>query len=205
MYLAAIGDINGNLSALRAVLNAIDDAGIQIIFNTGNSAVGKSSANECISMLRARGAISVQGETDRRLVHFLRKRETLKRKLDPAQFQCIEEAHANITSENLEYLRGLPRSRVVSYESVSYTLFHGTPTSQADYLNEDDTEDRFRRIREAANTEIMVFNGGAQGFWRLIDECLFAGTAAVDASEPSYTLIDTETHPPRAEILRIKC
>lgn len=203
MYLAAIGNIGGNLPALEAVLGAIDDAGMQVIFNTGNCAVGKGRVNECISLLRERKAVSVQGEEDRRLVHFLRKRETLRRKLAPEQFARLEEAHAIITSENLEYLRCLPRSRFISYETVTYALFHGTPTSQTDHLNADDSDDRFRRVREAANTEILVFNGGAEGFQRVIDACLFVGAGAVDAPEPGYAVVDTEIRPWKAEMFKV--
>lgn len=110
MILGAFGDVRGNISALEKVLSSFDEEGIQTLVNTGDCVCGHSSPNEVIALLRSRNIVGVQGLWDRRVVRFQRKRETLRRTLNEKDFELLEEAYAAVSSENLEYLRSLPKS-----------------------------------------------------------------------------------------------
>jgi len=196
MLLAAIGNIRGNVRALEAALEAIDAMGIQTILNTGNCAVGGTAVNEAIELLRERHVLSVQGEEDRRLVNFLRKQESLRRKWAPELFECYRQASDTIHSANLEFLRNLPKRRELVLEAIPIVLFHGTPTSQADVLSEEESDDWFRRAREVVNAPMLVFGGGQMGFACTVDDALFVGTGAVDGpGRAVYAVINTETSP----------
>lgn len=199
MLLAAIGNIRGNVRALEAALDAIEAMGIQTVLNTGNCAVGGGTINEAIGLLRERHVFSVQGEEDRRLVNFLRKQETLRRKWDPATFELYRQASDVIHSANLEYLRDMPKRREMTLEGIPIVQFHGTPTSQADSLTDDEPDDWFRRARESVNAPMLVFNGGETGFVRAVDDALFVGTGAIAGPGTArYAIINTETTPWRA-------
>lgn len=205
MYLAAIGDIHGNLPALEAVVAAIDDAGIQTIVNTGDAVVGHPWPNEVIALLRSRNIPSVQGELDRRVVHFLRKQETLRRKLSQDEFDALTKTFAAIQSNNLEFLRNLPRHRMLHVEGIDICVCHGTPTSQSDTLGEEDQPGKFRRVREMTNAHIVISGATHRPFSRTVDATLFVnpgavGVATAGARTAVYAIVDTETEPWEARI-----
>jgi len=205
MYLAAIGDIHGNLPALEAVLAAIDDAGIQTIVSTGDAVVGYQWPNEVVELLRNRNIPSVQGELDRRVVHFLRKQETLRQKLSDDEFEALHQTHATLHSHNLEFLRSLPRRRMLHVEGIDICVCHGTPTSQSETLDEEDPPGKFRRVRELTNAQIVVSGATHQPLSRTVDATLFVnpgavGVAPAGARIATYAIVDTETDPWEARI-----
>ena len=205
MYLAAIGDIHGNLPALAAVLAAIDEEGIQTIVNTGDAVVGHPWPNEVVELLRSRNIPSVQGDLDRRVVHFLRKQETLRRKLSPDEFEALRQTYTAIQSLNLEFLRTLPRRRMLHVEGADICVCHGTPTSQSDTLGEEDPPAKFRRVREMTNAQIVISGATHRPFSRTVDATLFVNPGAVGAGHggariATYAIVDTETEPWEARI-----
>ncbi|MCX5771072.1 MAG: metallophosphoesterase family protein [Candidatus Hydrogenedentes bacterium] len=205
MYLAAIGDIHGNLPALEAVLAAIDEQGIQTVVNAGDLVVGHPWPNEVIDLTRNRNIPSVQGELDRRVVHFLRKQETLRRKLSEDEFEALRQTHVAIQSYNLEFLRSLPRRRMLHVEGIDICVCHGTPTSQSDTLDEEDPPGKFRRARELTNAQIVISGATHRPFSRTVDGTLFvnpgsAGMSPGVARVATYAIVDTETDPWEARI-----
>ncbi len=197
MYLAAIGHIHGNLPALTAVLDHLDDEGILTILNTGDSVVGHPEANEVVDLLRSHNVMSVLGEADRRAVHFLRKRATLEKKYSPEEFVAVEQAFESLRPENLEYLRGLPRARACNIEQLNILLCHGTPANPAATLEETDSVDLFKRQREIAVADIIIGGGTHQPYARLVDATLFVSPGSV-GSKPhtaTFAIIDTENQP----------
>jgi len=200
MYLAAIGDIHGNLPAFQAVLADIDNTGIQTIVNTGDTVAGHPWPNEVVELLRERNIPSVQGEHDRRVVHFLRKKQTLRRKLPEPEFETLRHAHEMLHSQNLEFLRGLPRQRALHIEAIDICICHGTPTSQAETLDENAPEAKFKRVRELTNARLIICGATHRPFSRIVDGALFVNPGAVGfgprgANMATYAVVDTEVEP----------
>jgi putative phosphoesterase len=209
MLIAALGDIHGNLPALEAALGAIDDAGIHTILNTGDSIVGRPWPNEVVEILRERDIPSVQGELDRYAVVFHRKRATFKNKdVTPEVFQQIEETHEITRSENLEYLRGLPRSLTLSVDGISIALCHGTLTSQSESLQADDPDSKFSRQRETNPVRIIVSGRTHAPFSRMVGDTFFVNPGSIGipkgrAATASYAIINTEEEVWTAEFLTV--
>ena len=206
MLLAALGDIHGNLPAFEAVLGAIEDAGIHTILNTGDAVVGHPWPNEVIEILRERAIPSVQGEMDRYAVLYHRKRDTFKSKeVTPELLRQIEATHELTRSGNLEYLRGLPRSRNLSIDGISIALCHGTLASQSESLRADDPDSKFARQREANPVRILVCGRSHERFSRTIGDTLFVSPGSVGVSETQgeahYAIINTEEDEWTAEFL----
>ncbi|HEX6509239.1 MAG TPA: metallophosphoesterase family protein [Chloroflexota bacterium] len=113
MRFAVISDVNGNLTALRAVLAAIDgqDAAVDRIVCAGDIVGRGPSPNEVIDLLRERDIEVVLGNYDD-AVAFDRLgsgRDFADRAAEDADAAAIEWTRAQLTAQNLEYLRGLPR------------------------------------------------------------------------------------------------
>ncbi|MDZ4859599.1 MAG: metallophosphoesterase family protein [Candidatus Hydrogenedentes bacterium] len=203
MLIAVIGGIHGYAGALEAALARIAAQGIHTVLCTGNVAVGGPNPNEAIGLLRDCRVTCVQGASDRLAVRALRKAESMKARMSEEDFGALQRAHDVLTSANLEFLRSLPRSRTIEIEEFSLYLCHGTVASQADSLHEGDSADRFRRQREAANTDIVVCGSDGPAFTRWIDQTLLVnpGTLATDDGA-SFYLVNTEAEPFNAEIHR---
>jgi len=205
MLMAAFGDVHGNWPALRSVLEAIDAEGIQTVVNTGDIVVGYPWPDEVVACLRERGIPGVQSESDRAVVRFARKTDTLRKHLAPDDFEAHAWAHEHLHSANIEYLRSLPKCLRLTVDAVDIAVCHGTPSSVRGTLEEGMDVARFQRERESANTPLVICSRTHQGFSRLVEETLFVNPGSVCPSpgtEPtaSYAVISTETSPWSAEI-----
>lgn len=200
MIFAAVGDLHGNLSALESVLAEIEDEGIQTVVNTGDIAVGGASPNEVIACLRERRIPSAQSETDRWLTRFSRKKSTFSRKLSPEDFVDLETAYGLCTSENLEYLGGLPRQLQLNVDGISIAVCHGSLASQQDELSESDPDMQFLRQCEIVSAQVYVFGRTHHPYWRAIEGQLYLNPGSVGMNAKgervsSYAVVSTEEEP----------
>lgn len=204
MLIAALGAIHGNLPALEAALDAIDDAGIHTILNTGDSVVGGDCPNEVVELLCERDIPGVQGEVDRYTVLFQRKQASFKGKdVTPELLDEIRHANEALRSENLEYLRGLPRHRTLTIDGIPIALCHGTLTSQSDSIKADDPDSVFLRQREIIPARIIVCGRTLESFSRIVGNTLFASPGSVGATKGAahYAIIHAEEEPWTAKLL----
>lgn len=206
MLMAVIGDIHGNLPALHAVLEPIDDAGIRTVLNTGDSVAGFPWPNETIGVLCDRGIPSVQGETDRLAAAFLRKERALQEKGPPAYYTALQWTYDHLSSAHLEFLSGLPRQRRITLEGIEVFLCHGAPGfGQNESLHKDDEDARFLRQREVANAPLVICGRTHVPFYRWALDTLFVNPGSVgwpdgEAARAAYALVNTEPDPWTAEI-----
>lgn len=210
MLIAIIGDVHGNLPALNAVLDDIDNAGIQTVLNTGDSVVGFPWPNEVIGLLRERGIPSVQGEMDRAAAGFLRKTKHFQQKWPAKHFAALQWTYENLSSANIEFLAGLPHQRRLTFEGIELYLCHGTPGGgQTDSLASDDEEELFLRQREVANTPLIVCGRTHVPLQRHVLGSLFVnpgsvGWPAADDNRATYALLSTEEETWTAEPQRVE-
>lgn len=207
MIFAAFGNVCGCPRALQAVLESCHHEGIQVFVNTGDSAVGGPEPGAAIGLLQRHRVLSVQGERDRLLVRFLRKEASLRKRLAPAEFDALRAAYAACTSEQLEYLRSLPKSRSLELEGVSIALCHGTPSSQSEFLRAGDPPERFRRQRETVPAEIIVVGHEVEPYQREVDGTLFVNPGSVGNTPDDrahLALISTEQRPFSAELRAVE-
>lgn len=209
MILAAVGGIHGHLPALQAALAAIDEAGIHTILNTGDSVVGYAWPNEVVDLLRDRSIPSAQGELDRLAVVYLRKEASLRAKgVAVDLLDRIRQTNDDLRSDNVEFLRSLPRCRSLTVDGISIALCHGTLTSQSDSLRADGSDNKFRRQREIFPARIIVCGRTPDPFSRLVDDTLFVNPGCVggpSGKKPRarYAIINAESEPWSAEMLSV--
>lgn len=198
MLCAAIGHIRGNWPALRAVLQELDDEGIQTIVNTGDCVGDVLWPNEVIQCLKDRNTPTVQGHTDRLVLRAHRKKATLQAKMSPLEVQNLVASHDACTSGNIEFLRGLPRNLTLVVDGVRIALCHGTWTSQTKLLSADDPDSLFERMREMVESDVFIFGNGRAPHDRLINKTLFVNPGCVhdpDRNVAQYAVISTEQSP----------
>ncbi len=204
MLLAAIGDCDGNASALKVVLDLLAEEGILTIFQTGNLA-GPAGVDSVSTLLEEYGVLVCQGERDRLLVRFEQKADTFRRKMEPEEFNVLAASHAALSSGGLEYLRGLHKRVERSIDGISMLCCHGSPASQNEIIDDESPFSRLQRHRESSGAALILCGGAPEPFHRWVDGTLFVGPGRLVSSEgkAQYTLVDTDTTPWSVEIVRV--
>jgi len=116
--IAILSDIHANLAALEAVLKKIDEVKVGAIHCLGDIGGYGPFPNECIELVRTHCSSVVKGNHDSGIAG-----ETDIQEFNRFGQEAIQWTIRSITSENLEYLRGLPL--VTTREDM--TFVHASP------------------------------------------------------------------------------
>jgi diadenosine tetraphosphatase ApaH/serine/threonine PP2A family protein phosphatase len=143
MRFAAIADIHGNCLALEAVLGDIAALGITDIVNLGDHLSGPLEAGRTADLLLRLDIVSVSGNHDRYLIEHARG--------DMHSWEA--DAFDQLTDEHLEWLRGLPFSRVWRDEVY---LCHATPQDDNHYWLEGVTSDGVVHLKPLAEIAALA-------------------------------------------------
>jgi hypothetical protein len=177
-----LGDIHGNLEALRAVLAAFDARGVRKILCVGDVVGYNADPNLCAALLRARGAQVIAGNHDligTRRVGF----DGCSNKLRYA----LKRTRAALTPDTIAWLKALPQSRLVD---GSIALVHAQ--REAEQLRAEFPDARLCFFGQSQEHKVCDATGDAMrefsphSFSRLDPERLyFINAGAVDAQRKS--------------------
>lgn len=119
MRCAIISDVHGNLDALQAVL--ADASAVDQIWCLGDLVGYGPEPNECVALLRERGALCVAGNHDWAAIGKMDTSDFNPEASEAARWTSIQ-----LTPEHREYLASLPETLQVG-ETGQFTLAHGSP------------------------------------------------------------------------------
>ncbi|MFO7976251.1 MAG: metallophosphoesterase family protein [Candidatus Hydrogenedentota bacterium] len=188
--------MRGNLPALIAILDAVEQRGIETVFNAGNTVGVYPWPNEVIEHIRRQNIPTVQGIEDRNTVRFLRSSERMLRKISDDARRALEWTHAHTTSANIEWLGTLPKEQRLTLEGIAILLCHGAPTGMKERLASDTSREVFERQREEANAALVLCGGSKEPFARQVEDTLFVCPgAATSQAGARYAVVDTEVVP----------
>ena len=110
MKLGLISDIHGNLHALEQVLLELEEQQVQLILCAGDLVCYGAFPNEVLELLRQKSIPTVLGNYDAAVAWDL---PTVSSKpsspqTEPIKLAALAWAKAQISSENVHYLRSLP-------------------------------------------------------------------------------------------------
>jgi diadenosine tetraphosphatase ApaH/serine/threonine PP2A family protein phosphatase len=146
MRFAALADIHGNHSALKAVLDDVAAAGISDVVNLGDCFSGPLEAGatgDLLLLLDPEGTGTVRGNHDRYLLEIPL----------PKMGQSDAHAHGQLSQRHLDWLSRLPASLV--YRDEVY-LCHATPAADDVYWLEEVLPDGHVHLKPLADMEAMA-------------------------------------------------
>lgn len=111
--LGLIGDVHGELDALRSALAWFERTGVQRVACAGDVADGPGDVNGCYELLSERGVATVRGNHDRWLLN------------DQLRELPHATARSQLTPHGLRFLLSLPRTRVLDTPHGTLLLCHG--------------------------------------------------------------------------------
>ena len=194
MRILLIADIHGNFPALAAVAAHADvlrDGGaITTVINCGDSVVYAPFANETMDWLRERRALSILGNTDRRVLKIL-DGEDLKKPRHPDKRLMYESAAASLGADNIALLRSLAASAVLplpktffpeareSGRRAAIGIFHGSPDNADEFLFADTPDERFAALAQAHSYAVILCGHSHTPFWKFVGGCHFINPGSV--------------------------
>ena len=173
MRVAAIYDIHGNLPALEAVLDDIQEAAPDAIVVGGDSASGPFP-RETIERLMTLGrhVHVIRGNADRELVADFDRAAEPEGATGKDDLWGLRGAWTaqQITSEQRDFLAGLPETKSFDISGIGRTVFcHGSPRSDEEIITAATDERRLRRILNGIQEDLVVCGHTHIQFDRVVD------------------------------------
>lgn len=155
-----ISDIHGNYPALQAVAELTSGLKFDHIINTGDCLVYGPFPDETISWLRKSQAISIRGNTDKKVAKLLTGKDVKKPQDFEKRIMYTTTAVA-LSKKNREFVLQLKDSATLTVKtknSKEYEIgiFHGSPSDPKEFLFSDTPDERFLQLAEETRCDIIV-------------------------------------------------
>ena len=137
MKIAVFSDIHGNLPALEAVIEEINNSDVDQIIVLGDLVTDfPQYTNDILDTIRSKTQNVIRGNREGYLIKA--NNELWKKH---KQFSTILNTYQNLSKEDVLYLKALPRQISFTYdEKFSLRAVHGSPFSEFDTLYEEKTD-----------------------------------------------------------------
>ena len=133
MKIGLISDIHANVTALEAVLFELKKD-CDVILCAGDMVGYYTEPNEVCQMMRNNEIICVSGNHDDYVLG------TLQTSLDKRAAYKTDWTIENLSLENIEWLRSLPKERHLEFDNIKIWLRHANPWDDETYLYPDSAE-----------------------------------------------------------------
>lgn len=159
MKIAALGDIHGNIEALKAAYGAAVREGVDKVYHLGDLGGYAPDVNEVVDFLIGHGVEGVQGNYDDAVGNG--REHCGCRYVDAVQAGMAElsfewtKGHA--AQKSREYMKGLPFEILFPLDGLMVKLFHATPMKNNLYWHEDRDDRFFLDMARRARADVMIY------------------------------------------------
>jgi len=181
MRIAVMGDIHGNLSALKAVLSDTSSKSVDRIFCVGDLVGYGPNPNEVIEIIKQEEISAVMGNYDDAVAFNLPvcgcnyKSDAERERGEKSLSWTLK----HITAENKEFLRELPEELSFNLGKFSLLLFHGSPRALNEYLTDVEDEDLFNDITRDYPADIYIYGHTHVPYVKKVSNKLFVNAGSV--------------------------
>ena len=156
---AVITDIHGNLPALEATLDRIDELGIETVYCGGDLVGYGPHPNEVCELIKARAIPTIYGNYDHAIArdqHDCGCAYVTSHDRELGQ-RSIEWTLVHTGKAAKDFMRGLPFDLRFGLGDQRVRLVHGSPRKVNEYLFEEKPARTFERIAALADCDVLVF------------------------------------------------
>ena len=192
MKIAIVSDIHGNLPALEAVVNDLEEVGPDLVIHGGDLALNGPQPAECIDVVRELGWPGTMGNTDEVLWTSAGVPEPMLPVFDrlaPATAELVGD-------ERVQWLQGVPREW---RHGDTIALVHATPTSLWTAIPADADDAALQNTFGPLGTPLAVYCHIHVPFVRALPGLTVANTGSVgmpfDGDPRSSYLVIEDSRP----------
>ncbi len=210
MKFAILGDVHGNIEALRSAYDAARQSGAEKIYHLGDLGGYSPFVNEVVAFMRAHAIEGVQGNYDEAGANDrehcgCRSEEPLQEEMAHRSFAWTK---AHVSPESKAYMRDLPVEIKFTVEGKKVWLFHATPKKNNLYWFEDRPEKFFHEMAEKGNADIMVYGHTHKPYRKDFGDKIFINAGSVGKPKDGdpracVTLLDITSENVKVEFLRV--
>jgi len=150
MDVAILSDIHGNIYALKEVIKECKESGVDRFLVLGDLVGYYYQPKEVLETLLSFNVIMIQGNHERLLENLVKgkiEKDALSKK-----YGCGHHIAANSLSKGqLDYLFNLPKQTSLTIENTTFSLNHGSPNDQDQYLYPDTDK---KTLEECNSTKV---------------------------------------------------
>ncbi len=196
MQILIISDIHGNFPALAAVAAHPAAASCTLILNCGDSTVYAPFADQVLAWLHDHDAISILGNTDRKVLKLL-KGKSFRKPRKPEKRIMYEDTANHLAWQGKVYLQGLKKKKKLKLAGHRIGLYHGSPQDHDEFLFADTPEDRFLELAAATDCDIIITGHSHSPYHRLTGGVHFINPGSVGRMfdgnpDASFAILDLE-------------
>ena len=193
MQAAVVSDIHGNLPALEAVLEDIPDT-VDRIWCLGDIVGYNPWPSECVTLVRERADVVVQGNHDRRVGS---RSDSLEDLSNSAQ-KSVTWVNEQLGTENKPFLADLPEQKMVGNGRVLLT--HSDPRRVDGYVFPAEFRNLNRFLDDRSELRVLALGHTHISHVELVEETLVMNPGSVGQprdGDPraSYAVVDLSTDP----------
>ncbi len=178
---AVITDIHGNLPALEAALERIEESGIEDVYCGGDLVGYGPHPSEVCRLIEERGIPTIYGNYD----------YAIGRDLEDCGCAYIDQHDRDLGQQSVawtlehtdqsakEFMRGLPFDLRFELGGQPVRLVHGSPRKVNEYLFADKPARTFERIAAGADCDVLVFGHTHKPWIREYGGVLFVNCGSV--------------------------
>ncbi|WP_419176516.1 metallophosphoesterase family protein [Desulfosediminicola sp.] len=198
MKILLLSDIHGNYPGLEAIDNFFAGNTFEYTINSGDSTVYGPFPNEVLDWLRAKQALSILGNTDKKVLKLLQG-EDFKKPSNPEKRIMYQVTAKQLSEANQQYLRSFPVKRTIEIPMgsvqtgntfVTIGIYHGSPARPHEFLSDSTPESRFYELAEHVSSDIVVTGHSHSPYHKYLGEVHFINPGSAGRmfdSDPSVS------------------
>ena len=174
-----LGDVHANYPALKAIGQYIKPDRFDRIINTGDFTVYSTFPNETIQWFRKRKkTICILGNTDRKILRILNGKKLKKPKKEQKRVMYYWTSE-NLLTENIAYLKYLPKKTDFTVGRFRIGVFHGTREDPDEELFPSAPESRFQQLAKDSPYQVHIMGHSHVPFYKIVDGIHFINPGSV--------------------------
>ncbi len=168
--IAVFSDIHGNLPALHAVMEDMDQRGLEQRYCLGDLVGYGTFPNEVIEIIRARGIPTIMGNYDQGVGNNSDECGCAYRTAEEEALgkRSIAWSNAHTSEENKAFLRNLLPQRSLELGGLHVVLAHGSPRKINEYLYIDRPDAGLERILDGVHADVLVVGHTHKPYHRVL-------------------------------------
>ncbi|MEN2985865.1 MAG: metallophosphoesterase family protein [Thermodesulfovibrionaceae bacterium] len=181
MKLGILGDIHGNIEALKVAHQICLDEKVDKVYHTGDLGGYAPFVNEVVDFLVEHKIEGVQGNYDE-AVAYDRPHCGCKYENDhqaAMAYISFKWTKKNVSKRAKNYMKSLPFSISFQVEGKKVKIFHATPLKNNLYWYEERDTKFYLLMAEKANAQIMIYGHTHIPYFRRIDDYYFINAGSV--------------------------
>lgn len=181
MKIGILGDIHGNIEALRTAYKTAKDEGADVIYHLGDLGGYAPFVNEVVKFLIENNIKGVQGNYDEAIAYDkphcgCKYEDDFQAEMAHISFEWTKK---NSNEKSKHYMKNLPFSIDLEVEDMKIKIFHATPIKNNLYWHEERPLKFFILMADKAMADVLVYGHTHIPYFKKINNKYFINAGSV--------------------------